>query len=165
MPFQSRQPFEARAAGRAPGDTGGDTSVGAEPGDRSLVGLIKSLRDEATTLFRQEVALAKAELAQKFRVLALNAGLLVGGAAVALAGLLFLLFAAVAALRMGLIAAGMTGAGAWWLAALIVGMVVAGIGSVLVFKGVNTLRHESVTPRKTMESLQENTQWLTHMIR
>ncbi len=46
-----------------------------------------------------------------------------------------------------------------WLAALVVGVVVAIAGYLLVRKGFDALKREDFTPRQTMETLKEDQQW------
>jgi large-conductance mechanosensitive channel len=48
----------------------------------------------------------------------------------------------------------------YWLSAAIIGFVIAAVGVVLVVKGANTLRQEEPTPRETVETLQEDKEWL-----
>lgn len=115
--------------------------------ERSLGELFKELVQEVTTLVRQEMTLAKTEMSQKAGRVGKHVAFLAAGGAVAYAGLLAL----VAALVLLLAQLGMT----WWLAALLVGVVVAGIGGALVMSGINALKHEDFTPRETMESLEE----------
>ena len=63
--------------------------------DRSIADLLRELRDESSTLLRQEVALAKTELSEKANVYTKNAGYVIGGGvAAALGGLLLLHFLA-----------------------------------------------------------------------
>jgi uncharacterized membrane protein YqjE len=115
--------------------------------DRSLGELFKELVQEVTTLVRQEMALAKTEMSQKAGRMGKHIAFLAAGGAVAYAGLLALVAAAVLLLAQ----LGMT----WWLAALLVGVVVAGVGGALVMSGLNALKHEDLSPRETMESLEE----------
>ncbi|MDQ3701733.1 MAG: phage holin family protein, partial [Chloroflexota bacterium] len=68
------------------------------------------------------------------------------------AGVLALLAAAV----LGLAAAAALDV---WLAALIVGVVVAVIGYALVQRGLSALKRESLAPREAVESLKEDAQW------
>jgi ABC-type Fe3+-siderophore transport system permease subunit len=51
-----------------------------------------------------------------------------------------------------------------WLAALIVGLVVAGIGYFFIQKGRNDLKPEELVPRQTIESLKETTTWAQNQI-
>jgi len=119
--------------------------------DRSLGELFGDLSREITTLVRQEATLARTEISQKAARLGKDVGMLAAGGAVAYAGLLAIL----AAIIIGLAAAGM----AWWASALVVGIVVAGIGGALVWSGLNALKHEDLTPRETIDSLKEEGQW------
>lgn len=122
--------------------------VGAEP---TLGELFAELSRETTTLVRQEVDLAKTEMSQKAARVGKDIGFLAAGGAVAYAGFLALIAAVILALGQ----LGVT----WWLSALLVGLVVAGIGAYLVFSGINELKNTSLMPEKTMETLKEDQQW------
>lgn len=126
--------------------------VQAAKEDRSLGELLGDLTREITSLVRQEATLAKAEMTRKLSQVAKDVGFLAAGGAVAYAGLLAL----VAALIIGLADAGME----WWAAALLVGVVVAATGGYLVFKGLNALRQQDLTPSQTVETLKEDAQWI-----
>jgi hypothetical protein len=119
--------------------------------ERSLTDLFTELARETSTLVRQEVQLAKAELTQSATEAGRAVAFLVVGGAVAYAGVLFLLLAIV----YGLIAAGLDG----WLAAGLVGLVVVVIGAVLVMRARASLSAASLAPRRTVESLKEDTEW------
>jgi Putative Actinobacterial Holin-X, holin superfamily III len=124
--------------------------------DRSLGELFSELTHETSTLVRQEVALAKTELSQKATRIGKDVGFLAAGGAIAYAGLL----AIIAAIILGLIQLGVT----WWLAAAIVGIVVAAIGGVLVWQGINELKQTNPAPTQTLESLKEDAQWTKDQI-
>jgi hypothetical protein len=47
-----------------------------------------------------------------------------------------------------------------WLSALLVGLVVAGVGYFLVKKGLDALKREDIAPRQTIETLKEDGQWI-----
>jgi len=119
--------------------------------DRSLGDLFGDLSKETTTLVRQEVALAKTELTQKATQVGKDVGFLAIGGAVAYAGFL----AIGAAVIIALAALGLP----WWLSALLVGLIVAGIGYYLVQKGLSEMRRADLTPRQTMETLKEDAEW------
>ena len=53
---------------------------------------------------------------------------------------------------------------AMWLAPLVVGVALAGIGYAMIRSALDTHR-QSLVPRKTAESLQENKEWLKSKIR
>jgi hypothetical protein len=119
--------------------------------ERSLGDLFSDLSRETTTLVRQEVQLAKAELTQSATEAARGIGMLVAGGAVAYAGLLFLLLAIV----FGLIEAGWDA----WLSALVVGLVVVAIGAILVLRARESLKPANLAPQKTVETLKEDAAW------
>ena len=124
--------------------------------ERSLGDLFSDLSRETTTLVRQEVQLAKAELTQSATEAARGIGMLVAGGAVAYAGLLFLLLAIV----FGLIEAGWDA----WLSALAVGLVVVAIGAVLVLRARESLKPANLAPRRTVETLKEDQEWAKEQI-
>lgn len=118
--------------------------------DRSLGELFSDLAQETTTLVRQEITLAKVEMTQKASSVGKDVGFLAAGGAVAYAGLLVIL-AGVVILLDGIMPL--------WLSALLVGLVVAGVGYFLVRKGLDALKQEDLTPRETVETLKEDAQW------
>jgi xanthine/uracil permease len=124
--------------------------------ERSLGDLFSDLSRETTTLVRQEVQLAKAELTQSATEAARGIGMLVAGGAVAYAGLLFLLLAIV----YGLIEAGWDA----WLSALVVGLVVVAIGAILVLRARESLKPANLAPRRTVETLKEDQEWAKEQI-
>ena len=124
--------------------------------ERSLGDLFSDLSRETTTLVRQEVQLAKAELTQSATEAARGIGMLVAGGAVAYAGLLFLLLAIV----FGLIEAGWDA----WLSALVVGLVVVALGAILVLRARESLKPANLAPRRTVETLKEDQEWAKEQI-
>lgn len=115
--------------------------------ERPLGELFGELTSEMSTLVRQEMELAKAEMSQKTSGLGRDAGMIAAGGAVAYAGFL----AIVAGIIVGLAAAGLS----WWLSALLVGLVVAGVGYLIAKSGLDGLKKNDLTPRQTIESLRE----------
>jgi xanthine/uracil permease len=124
--------------------------------ERSLGDLFSDLSRETTTLVRQEVQLAKAELTQSATEAARGIGMLVAGGAVAYAGLFFVLLAIV----YGLIEAGWDA----WLSALVVGVVVVAIGAILVLRARESLKPANLAPRRTIETLKEDQEWAKEQI-
>jgi Putative Actinobacterial Holin-X, holin superfamily III len=57
----------------------------------SIVDLLKNLRDDTTTLVRDEISLAKTEMSEKIASSSRNVGYLAAGALVAYAALILLL--------------------------------------------------------------------------
>jgi len=124
--------------------------------NRPLGDLFGDLATEMSNLVRQEVALAKVEVGQKAKYVGRNVGYLVVGGAVAYAALL----AVIAAIIM-LLARVVPN----WGAALIVGVVVAGIGWLLVGKAMLALQRADLTPRETVETLKEDATWMKERIK
>ena len=119
--------------------------------DRSIGELFSELSQKTTTLVRQEIELAKVEMSQKASRVGKNVGFLLIGGVVAYTGLLAVVAAGIILLGEVI---------AYWLSAAIIGVVIAAVGAVLVVKGANTLRQEEPTPRETVETLQEDKEWL-----
>jgi uncharacterized membrane protein YqjE len=124
--------------------------------DRSIGELFSELSQKTTTLVRQEIELAKVEMSQKASRVGKNVGFLVIGGVVAYTGLLALVAAGIILLGEVI---------AYWLSAAIIGVVIAAVGAVLVIKGASTLRQEEPTPRETVETLQEDKEWLKDQTR
>ena len=119
--------------------------------ERPIGELLKQLSQETTTLVRQELDLAKAEMTEKGRKAGKGAGMF-GGAGVV--GLLAL-GALTAALILALDTA-MDG----WLAALVVGLVYAAIAGVLALTGKKEVQQATPpVPEQTVESVKEDVQW------
>ena len=117
---------------------------------RSVASLLGDLSHETTILLRREIELARSELGEKVA----KAG--AGMAETAAAGLIMFvgLQALVAAAIIGL-----SYVLEWWLAALVVGIVVMAIGGIVLSRGLSNLRSEGLTPRRTIETLKDNTAW------
>jgi putative Mn2+ efflux pump MntP len=129
----------------------------------SIVQLLRELTTATRTLLKQEVDLAKTEMTEKASRVGANLGSLAVGGAVAFLGALALLAAVVYGLTT-ILSKFMSLGVAVWLAPLIVGAILAGIGYSLVKKALETLKRESLTPEKTAQSLQENKEWLKEKI-
>jgi xanthine/uracil permease len=136
----------------------------AHENDPTVVDLIKQLRDEGTTLFRQEILLAKQEMTEKVSHVGRNVGYVVAGGLVAYAGVVIVLAALSVLLYGGLVAAGVSHMVSGWLAPLIVGGVVALIGFGLVKKAQHALSEETLVPERTKQSLQEDKQWIQNKV-
>lgn len=124
--------------------------------DRSLGELFADLSRKTTMLVRQELELAKTEMTEKISEAGKNVGFLVVGGAVLYMGLLFIL-AGVAILLAGIVPD--------WLAALIVGLIVAVVGLVLVQKGRAALKETSLAPEKTIKTLKEDKEWVQQQVK
>ncbi|MDQ4128584.1 MAG: phage holin family protein [Actinomycetota bacterium] len=124
--------------------------------ERSLGELFSELAQETSTLVRQEVQLAKTEMTQKASRVGKDIGFLAAGGAVAYAGLLAILAGIIVLLGQAI---------PMWLSALLVGLVVAGVGYFLVRRGLDALKQEDLAPRQTIETLKEDGQWIKDQTR
>ncbi len=52
----------------------------------------------------------------------------------------------------------------WWLSALIVGLVVAGVGYALVARARTALKQADLAPRQTVETLKDDREWAKEQI-
>ncbi|MGH8328666.1 MAG: phage holin family protein [Steroidobacteraceae bacterium] len=130
-------------------------AAGPANGDResqSAFGLLRRLTDELSTLLRQELALATADISRSMRVMLSGAAALAVGGAVLFTGLLAMLAAAVLGLATVLHP---------WLAALVIGAAVAILGVVLVLAGIRSLDPSTLKPSRTAESLRKDKDVIT----
>jgi VIT1/CCC1 family predicted Fe2+/Mn2+ transporter len=119
--------------------------------ERPIGDLVKQLAGQTSTLVRQEIELAKAEMSQKAGIAGQGAGLL-GGATVV--GLL-----AAGALTAFLILL-LSGVMDAWLAALIVGVVLGVVAAVLALSGRKRIRDATPpVPEQTVETVKEDVEW------
>jgi len=124
--------------------------------ERSLGELFAELARETSTLVRQEMALARTELTQKAAQVGRDSEKIGIGGAIAYAGFL----AIVAALILGL-----GQLFPLWLSALIVGLVVAGVGYAVLQSGVSALKRANLAPQETIETLKEDAEWAKDQIK
>lgn len=125
-----------------------------ERDNRSLGDLFSDLTHNATALFRQEVELAKVEMKQEAVKAGKAGGLMGAGAVLGHLALLLVTFAA---------AWGMAEVMPTGLAFLIVAVVVGAIAGVLGMRGKKQFDEVDPTPRTTVQTIQEDKQWLSEM--
>jgi uncharacterized membrane protein YqjE len=119
--------------------------------ERPVGELLRQLSQETTTLVKQEIELAKAEMAEKGKQAGIGAGMFGGAGVSGLLALIFLSLAVVAALDTATWA---------WLAALIVGLVWAAAAAVLALQGRNKVQQATPpAPEQAIESTKEDVQW------
>jgi hypothetical protein len=127
------------------------TEQDADLRERSIGELFGKLSDETSTLIRQEMALARAELTEKGKEAGKGAGLFGGAGAVGLigagaitAGIILLLDLAIAA----------------WLAALIVGLIYVAVAAFLGLKGRDRIQAATPpVPEQTVDTVKEDVEW------
>jgi uncharacterized membrane protein YqjE len=123
---------------------------GGDLREQSVGDLLKRLSQETSTLVKQEMALARAELTEQGKRAGTGAGML-GGAGVA--GLLTL--GALTATVIGVLDTAM----AFWLAALIVTVVWAAVAGVLALQGRNKIKEATPPAPQTTETVKEDVRW------
>ncbi len=125
------------------------------PPEKSLADLFTELSEQASTLVRQEIQLAQSEMTRKATKAGRNAAVIAVGGVFALGAF----YSIVAALIMALSQV-MDG----WLAALIVAVVLAIVAALLVQYGISKLKTIDPAPRRTIETMRENKEWLTQQV-
>jgi uncharacterized membrane protein YqjE len=122
-----------------------------EVSETSVGELIGNISSDLSTLFRQEVELAKVELKQEASKAGKAAGMLGAAGFAGYLVVILLSFALVAALSNVM--------DPGW-AALIVAVLWAIVGAVLYANGRKKLKTVDPTPRRTVDTLKEDAQWL-----
>ena len=136
--------------------TAPDEPLVAPAKDRGIGALFADLSREVSRLFRLEIALARAEIADHAGQLGASVAMVAAGALVLFAGFLVLLEAAVLGLAMVL---------APWLAALVVGALVVSVGAALALKGRHDIAAHSLLPHRTLRTLREDADWAREPMR
>ena len=121
---------------------------GTDPRDRPVGELFSKLSEQTSTLIRQEMALARAELTEKGKTAGIGAGMFGGAGALG-----FFAFAALTACFILALATAMDG----WLAALIVAVVYAAIAGVLALTGKKKVQEAGPpVPERAVQSVKED---------
>jgi putative superfamily III holin-X len=137
------------------GRLGPDLSARRPRTERSVAGLLSDLANETGTLLRQEIALFKAEIGEKLGSAGMGAGAIAAGGLIAFSGWLALVAAAIL---------GLSNALAPWLSALIIGIVVIALGAAALLYGKSRLNADALVPRRTLNSLREDEEWIREQI-
>ena len=132
----------------------GESRVDMDISRKSIGELIGQLANNSAALVRDEISLARQEMAEKIKFFRSGVVTVAIGAVVGLIAVLTLTAAAVIGLAH-LMDAGY--------AALIVGGVLAIIGGVIAFNGINRLKRTSLKPEQTIETLEEDKEWLKEL--
>ncbi len=136
--------------------TGETTTAGVREAEltrreESMGQLFKELSNELSTLMRQELRLAQAEMSEKGKKAGIGIGLL-GGAGI----LGFVALLAFAATLIALLATTMK----VWIAALIITVIFAAVAGALALIGRNRVAEATPPqPEQTTETLKEDVQW------
>lgn len=125
----------------------------------TLPNLLRDLRNETSTLLRQEVALAKAELKENASKMTSHAVQIAIGGFVSYAGVIVLLIGVGLLFSSLLVRAGMSPDLAQWLAPAVIGLLVALIGVGMTARAKKAMSHDDVAPKQTMQTMRENKDW------
>jgi len=122
----------------------------------SFAELIQNIVSDLQGLVRSEIQLAKTELKEDATQTGRASALLVGGMVLAFYAVGFLLLTAVYALATAM---------SDWLAALIVGVVVAVVAGILAMLGYQRIKQVNLMPEQTVETVREDVEWVKQQTR
>ena len=122
----------------------------ADQRDRPIGELVKDLAGQTSTLVRQEIKLAQAELTTKGKVAGRGAGMLAGAAVFGLLALGALTAALIALLDKAMDT---------WIAAVIVMVLWAIVAAVLAKVGQSALKRATPPAPQTVETVKEDIKW------
>jgi hypothetical protein len=117
----------------------------------SLGELIGELASNTASLVRDEVALARQEVQQKLKTVQAAAIVVAAGAFISLIAAMALCATVI------LLLAKLVG---YWESALIVGLVLGITAAILLAVGLSRFKRTSLKPEQTIETLEENKEWL-----
>jgi uncharacterized membrane protein YqjE len=118
--------------------------------DRPTGDLLRRLSEETTTLVKQEVELAKAELQEKGKQAGMGAGMFGGAGLFGVGAFAALTACIIAALELAM---------PLWLAALIVAVVYAAVAGVLAMSGKRKVGEAAPVPEQARDSVKEDVEW------
>jgi uncharacterized membrane protein YqjE len=119
--------------------------------DRPTTDLLRQLSDETTTLVKQEIELAKAELQEKGKQAGTGAGMFGGAGLFGVGAFAALTACIIAALELAM---------PLWLAALIVAVVYAAVAGVLAMTGKRKVKEAAPpVPEQARDSVKEDMEW------
>jgi uncharacterized membrane protein YqjE len=132
--------------------------TGGDPGNtESTADLVKRAAEQISTLVRDELKLAQAEITEKGKSAGFGLGLFGAAGVVALYGVLGLLTALT--LALGLVMP-------YWLAALLVGVVLLGVAGILAVSGRTKVKQAAPpVPSETVASVKADIDTVTGAVR
>ena len=120
-------------------------------GDRSVADVLQDIFRNVQDILRSEIRLAKAEIRQEATEAATAALWMTIGIVGLLSAWMFMLWTAVYALATVL---------PIWAATLVIAVAMAGAGGIVIRTGLRRLTRIKPMPERTIESLQENLEWM-----
>jgi uncharacterized membrane protein YqjE len=125
--------------------------------DRALGDLLKEVMTDGSMLIRQEIALARVEMAEKAKVYASASAMMAVAAILGVFALGVLTACIILAIDLALPA---------WLAALIVAAAYLVVAGILVVVGITRMRRAGKpVPEQTIETIKEDVSWARHQAR
>ncbi len=134
---------------------GRELREGPEPSDRSIKEIVDVLRPQVQELVAKQVELAKMELAPVGKRAGLATGLLAAAAVFMLVFLIIFSITGIYILALFL---------PLWVSALIVSGILLVVGGILAGAGASILRKLDPKPHRTIQTLQQNINWLKGQI-
>lgn len=120
----------------------------------SIVELVKELKEQVKTFLGEELRLAKAEMSEKISHMAKDSVNIAIGGFVAYAGLIVFLGGLGALLAYAFKQFDLDPLLATFIGLGIVGFIVIAAGAIMLLSGLKALKKESLTPERTIETLQ-----------
>jgi uncharacterized membrane protein YqjE len=117
--------------------------------EKSLGTLMRDLLQQLSTLVRDEIQLARAEMTEKTNQVAAGAGMLGAALAFGIGAIVILLLALVLVLDAVMQA---------WLAALLVGIAAAVVAMLLMNAGRSKMKARNLAPNRTIDSVRRDGQ-------
>jgi hypothetical protein len=118
--------------------------------ERPISRIIEDILRHVGEIIRSEIRLVQTEIRQDFRDVKKAGSYLLAAGVAGMFALGFLLLAAVYGLSLVMPP---------WLAAIVVGAVLGIVGMALLSKGRSMLKAASMTPDRTIQSLEDNLRW------
>ncbi len=123
---------------------------------RTMGTLLRDLAEGSAALVRQEVKLARLEVAAMLKAVGTGTAAVAAGGVFALLGLLAFVTGII------LLPGDQWLRDRYWLAALIVTLIVGGVAFWLAKQGMNLLSPRQLAPAETIATLKEDKEWLKH---
>ncbi len=120
--------------------------------------LVKTLAEEGANLVRQEISLARIEIAEAVRAVGR------GTVLVTLGAMMLLLGALAAITSIVLLAGDQWLRDRYWLAALAVAVVAGAVAGLAAARGKDKLEPQKLRPNETTETLKENGAWVKRQL-
>jgi uncharacterized membrane protein YqjE len=150
------RPDAGKTTGRNPLEQGvDDARQTINQGADNLGAIVGGIIEDLQAIVRGEVQLAKTELKEEATQMGKGAGMAGAGVFFGLVGFIFLMLSLTYLLAKWM---------EMWIAAGIVGLLLAIIAAVLVMTGKNQISEANLAPEKTIESVKEDKEWASRQI-